>query len=342
MSNPQPQVERKSSTFLNMLPGLIVSLLAIFILSRFVDLQELKQAFAIADFRWLPLVLLPFFGTLLARSKAWRTLLEEEAQLKDTFYALNQGYLLNNILPFRLGELGRALILGERSGLGFWRVLSTIVVERIFDVGFAALMIVVSLRFILDVAWAQSASRIALILVFLGFSTLFVLARNPGLIKSLLKRLTGRWPKLRDWLLNKMNAFLEGLGSLRSSKRFSQVAFWLALAWFFNMLWYLALQRAFFPEINWLWAAMTIGAGSLGVAIPSSPGYVGVLEGTVVAAFSLFGVDPAISLAYAIVAHTLYFIVTGVLGAIGFSQQGRSLGAIYQRLLNRKSGNLGA
>lgn len=320
-----------------MLPGLLVSAAAIFVLSRFVDMGELQHAFSLADFRWIPLVVLPFLGTVLARSKAWQTLLEDEVRFSDAFLSLNQGYLLNNILPFRLGELGRAFILGERSGLSFWRVLSTIVVERVFDLGFATLLIVLSLPFALDVDWAQSASSVALVVVLFGFSVLFLFARNPSLVETLLKRLTRPWPKLQTWALSKLSAFMDGLISLRNGKRFGLVAFWLALAWAFNVGWYLVLQLAFFSEMNVIWAAMAIGAGSLGIAVPSSPAYIGVLEGTVVAAFSLFGVDPAISLAYAIVAHALYFVVTGLLGAFGFSQQGRSLGRIYQRLLKRRS-----
>lgn len=327
--------------WLRMLPGLLVSVLAIFVLSRFIDLGELKRVFALADFRWLPLVLIPFFGTLLSRSKAWQTLLEEEVTLRDSFFALNQGYLLNNILPFRLGELGRALLLGERSGLSFWRVLSTVIVERVFDLAFAALIIVFALRFVIDVAWAQSASIVALILVALGFAILFSLARSPRFFINILKSLMGKWPKAQKWILAKLDSFLQGLASLRDIRRFSRVTFWLGLAWFFNLAWYYILLRAFFPVAQWLWAAMAVGAGSLGVAIPSSPAYIGVLEAAVVAALSLFGVDPAISLAYALVAHIIYFVVTGLLGAWAFSQSGRSLSKVFQRLLNQPSNKTG-
>lgn len=340
MTKPENSEKENSLSLRSMLPGLLISVLAIFVLSRFVNLAELQEAFALADFRWIPLVILPFIGTVFARTKAWRTLLEDESTMTDSFFALNQGYLLNNILPFRLGELGRALILSERSGLSFWRVFPTIVVERVFDVGFAALLIVISLPYILDADWALSASRVALFLVFIGFSVLFVIARNPKLIETVIRRITNAWPNIQAWILKKLGSFQQGLASLRNTRRFAQVAFWLSLAWFFNLLWYLILQRAFFPEVNWIWATMTMGAGSLGVAIPSSPGYIGVLEGTIVAAFSLFGVDPAVSLAYAIVGHALYFVVTGILGAVGFSQQGNSLGRIYSSLLNRRSSPL--
>ena len=68
-----------------MLPGLLISALAVVALSFFVDLSELRRALALADYRWLPIVLLPFLGTLAARAKAWRTLLEEQAAFSDAF-----------------------------------------------------------------------------------------------------------------------------------------------------------------------------------------------------------------------------------------------------------------
>jgi uncharacterized protein (TIRG00374 family) len=337
MTKPQDSSASKKSVALRMLPGLIVSALAIIALSFFVDINELRAAFALADFKWLPFVLLSFLGTLMARSMAWRTLLEEKVKLSDSFFTLNQGYLLNNILPFRLGEFGRALLLGERSGLNFWRVFSTIVVERVCDLGFAALLIVIAIPNILDVAWARTASSIALTVVALGFAVLFMLARSPKIIIDLITRFTRPWAKAQSWILAKMNSFMEGLASLRDIKRFARVSFWMALAWLFNLAWYFLLLKAFFPESIWLWAVMAVGAGSLGVAIPSSPAYIGVLEGAIVAALSLFGVPPALSLAYALVAHVLYFVVTGLIGAWGFSQQGVSLSMVYQRLLNRSA-----
>ncbi len=336
MTKADPSQKARSIGW-RMLPGLVVSALAIFILSRFIDINELRAAFTLVDFKWLPLVLLPFMGTLMARSMASRTLLEEEVSFSDSFFAINQGYLLNNILPFRLGELGRAFLLGERSGLSFWRVLSTVIVERVFDLGFAAILIVIVLPNVLDVEWAKTASTVAIFFVAIGFALLFLLARTPGTFIKLLKRLTRSRLKIQEWILSKLSSFLEGLASLRDIKRFARVSFWMALAWFFNLSWYFLLMKAFFPNSIWLWAVMAVGAGSLGVAIPSSPAYIGVLEAAVVAALSLFGVDPPLALAYALVAHAVYFVVTGVLGAWGFAQQGLSLSKTYQGLLNRSA-----
>lgn len=327
--------EARSNILARMLPGLLVSALALAVLYFFIDIEELKASFAQAEFGWVPVAAVVFLGTVAARAKAWRTLLEERASYKDAFFVLNQGYLLNNVLPFRLGELGRALLLGERSGLSFWQVLSTVVVERIFDVAVAVGLVLAALPLLVGVAWARSALFIAGGLVVVGFVMLFLLAANPTPFVRLLKRLSKPWPRLQAWLAQKADAFLMGFAALKSGRRFLRVAFWMALAWAFNLAWYYVLMHAFFDAPQWIWAVVTIGLGSMGVALPSSPGYIGVLEGAVVAGLSLFGIDPSLALAYALASHVLYFVMTGVLGAIGFAQQGQSLGRAYRQLLGR-------
>jgi hypothetical protein len=61
-----------------------------------------------------------------------------------------------------------------------------------------------------------------------------------------------------------------------------------------------------------------------------------------VGALTLFGVDPAISLAYAVVGHILYFVITGIIGIVAFWLHGESLGKVYNRLLRRGEGTEGS
>lgn len=325
----------RGSAFVRLLPGLLVTLITLGALLYFVDLNALRRAFALADYRWLPLVVLIFFGTLAARSMAWRTILEERTRFKESFVVINQAYLLNNVLPFRLGELGRALILSNRVGISFWHVLSTVVVERVFDLGIAAGLLLSTLPLVVGADWALPAATAAIAIVLLGFLALFLMAASPTRANKLLGRLTTPWPRLRRWLSKKFASFLEGLSVLRDAGRFLRVAFWMLLAWACNVGWYYVLMRSFLPEAHLLWALFSIAVASMGVALPSSPAYIGVLETALVGALSLFGVDPAIALAYAVVAHVIYFVITGLIGIYGFWQQGQSLGAIYQKLLAR-------
>lgn len=333
MTKAQPT--QPAGTLWRMLPGLLVTALAVASLVYLVDLEELGQALATVRLSILPPVLLCFGGTLITRSLAWRTILQERASFKDSFLTLNQGYLLNNVLPFRLGELGRALLLGNRIGLPFWQVLSSIVVERVFDLGVAAGLLMATLPLVVGAEGAYTAAWAAGGLVLVGLAALFLMAAKPELVTQVLERLTGRWPRLQSWLGDKLQQFLQGIEALRSPARFLKVAGFMLLTWVLNVGWYYLLMLSFFPEATWLWAAFSIGIVSVGVALPSSPAYVGVLEAAMVAALSLFGADPATALAYALVSHVIYVVVTGLLGVYGFWQQGQSLGAVYTQLLNR-------
>jgi len=331
------KTERTPNPLLRLLPGLLVTVAALVGLFYFIDIDQLGPAFRIADFSWFPLVVVLFLATLFTRSMAWRTILKEQASIKESFLVLNQAYLLNNVLPFRLGELGRALLISGRTKLSFWEALSTVVIERVFDLGLAAALLLFTLPLVVGAEWARTAAYVSLGLVVVGFALLFWMANNPEQVPKLIGRLAGRWPRLRAWLVDKAAAFTEGLSTLKDGRRFVRVLFWMLLTWLFNVAWYFVLMRAFFPAAQWLWAFFSIGVSSLGVALPSSPGYIGVFEGVLVGALSFFGADPAVSLAYAVVGHLTYFVITGVIGIIGFWQQNESLGGIYRKLLNRQS-----
>ena len=337
MSENKAVQKPAGNPWLRALPGSLISLAAIAVLYFLVDLDELRHAFELADYGALPIVLVLFLGSLVTRSLAWRTILDEKVTFANAFLVLNQGYLLNNVLPFRLGELGRALILGRMSGLGFWRVLPTIVVERVFDLAIAVGMLLSSLPFVVGADWARSVLPLAGAAVVLGFAALFALAVRPKWVLGILQAITRPWPKLEAWVVEKVQSFLLGLSALKSPGRFLRVLVWMLLAWGFNFSWYYLLLRTFVPEAAALWMVFAIAATSLGVAVPSSPAYVGVLEGVMVAALSLFGVAEALSLAFALVAHAVYFVVTGIIGIYAFGKQGQSLSGVYKQLLTRST-----
>src|SRR5215217_3331382 len=98
------------------LPGAIVSILLIAAILYFVDLGAMLDAVRHAN---IPLLFFAFaigFVWLLVRAQVWRTLLRNRASYSDVFWTIGEGYLLNNFLPFRLGEVGRAFLLSHKTG----------------------------------------------------------------------------------------------------------------------------------------------------------------------------------------------------------------------------------
>ena len=113
------------------LPGVIVSILIVAIILYFVDLRAMVDAMRKANYALLAFAFPLGFGWMIIRSVAWRTLLRNRASFSDTFWTIGEGYLLNNFLPFRLGEVGRAFLLSRKTNLQFMEILGQLFYVKI-------------------------------------------------------------------------------------------------------------------------------------------------------------------------------------------------------------------
>ena len=168
---------------------------------------------------------------------------------------------------------------------------------------------------------------------------LFLLVRSRDWTINLFERLTSRWPRLYEFGREKLVSFLDGLAVIQNPARFVRVFILMALTWAFNFIYYYFLMKAFFPEVQLIWVIFTVGVLSLSVSAPSTPAYIGVYQVATVGALALFGLEESTAFAYSLVAHSMYFIITGVLGAIGLARDGQSLGEVFRGLENRDDKN---
>ena len=113
------------------LPGAVISLLLIAAILYFVDLSAMLNAIRNANYGLLAIAIAIGFVWMAVRAKVWQTLLRDRASYQDVFWTVGEGYLLNNFLPFRLGEIGRAFLLSRKSDMQFMEILPTIVIERL-------------------------------------------------------------------------------------------------------------------------------------------------------------------------------------------------------------------
>src|SRR5512145_3313039 len=161
------------------LPGALVSLVFIVVILYVVDLGAMVDAMRGANYTLLGIGILLGFVWIAIRAMVWRTLLRNRASYVDVFFTIGEGYLLNNFLPFRLGEVGRAFLLSRKSDMQFGEILPTIVIERAADLGFNAAILLLALPFVVnsDTEGAQQLGVIAGIIILIGFVMLYLLAR---------------------------------------------------------------------------------------------------------------------------------------------------------------------
>ena len=323
------------------LPGAIVSIVLIAAILSVVDLRKMADAIRHANYFLLAIAVVMGFIWIAVRAQVWRTLLRDKPSYSDTFWTVGEGYLLNNFLPFRLGELGRAFLLSRKSGMTFMEILPTIVIERAMDLGYTAIIFLSVIPFIFSTGTqGADAQRIGVIVgavVLAGFVLLYILARSNKWALDLFHKLSARWPALQRLGGSFLESFFAGLSVLTDGWLFVRFLFWMTLNWALAIVSYYVIIRAFFPQTQVTWAMFGLGAAAFGGAIPSLPGAVGTFEGAFGGALTLLTHDQSTSFAAAITARLYNYINSGVIGGIGLAREGETLSGVYKQLMNLRN-----
>jgi glycosyltransferase 2 family protein len=319
------------------LPGLIISVTALAIVFSLLDLRKFVLAIRQANLLFLFLGILSEILWLVVRGAFWRTLLQNKATYHDAFITVNEGYLLNNILPFRLGEIGRAFLIGQKAKLEFWQVIPSILIERALDLSFAVGIFLSALPFVIGIPLAKQASLGIGIIVIMGLIAMYILARNRQRVLGWIDRAGERWNLVKKISGRRVTAFFDGLGILTAGRLFLQALGWESINWLVAILQYYLFLRAFFPSPSPLWVIFALGVGALGIAAPSSPGAIGVFEAALVGALVVLGADASSALAFALSVHITSYIITSLIGGYGLYKDGESLSGLYTRLGKMKS-----
>ncbi len=321
------------------LPGAVVSILLIAAILYFVDLRAMLAAIRNANY---PLLLVAFaigFLWLIVRAQVWRTLLRNRASFSDVFWTIGEGYLLNNFLPFRLGEVGRAFLLSRKSDMQFMEILPTIVIERTMDLGYSAIILLAALPFVVGAEGTEQVGIIVGAIVLSGFVLLYLLARSNQWALDLFHKLSARWPSLQKHGGSFLESFFAGLSVLTDGWLFVRFLFWMTLNWAVAIVSYYLIIRAFFPQAQLFWGMFGLGAAAFGGAIPSLPGAVGTFEGAFGGAITLLAGEEFAStaLAVALTGRLYNYINSGVIGGIGLLREGQTLSGVYEQLKNFRS-----
>lgn len=317
----------KAGRWIGLLIGLTVSAAALALVVRWAGWGPLGEALRQVQPGYLLLGVLVFLVSMLARVACWKVLIGRPVGFGRVLAALNEGYLLNNVLPWRMGELGRAILLGRQPGLSAPLVLSSIVVERLYDMILAVGLMLVLLPLASGAVWAARAAWIGGLAVALALACVGFALRRPQSVEALVARLPGptaAWHRL--WV-----SFRDGLAVLQTPRRLALSFAWMLASWGLALVEYWLVLRSVLPAAQPLWAGFMLAATLLGVAVPSLPGYVGVFEAAGVAALSVFGVPPDQALAAALVLHGMVYSIASLIGAAALVSDGDTLTGLYRQ-----------
>lgn len=316
---------------LRSLIGVLISGVFLYLAFRGQDFGEISAALLESNLWWLPVALALYFIGVWFRALRWHILLRpvsDRTTTRDLLPIVVVGFMANNVLPLRAGELVRSVLIGRKYSVRKTSALATIAVERIFDglvmLGFLALsMIFVSLT--------SELRHLALIsfLVFAGLLIgLFLLTFAGDFVDRMLQLVLGPLPQsISDRVQQMSQSFLGGLGILRTRGDLVKVVGTSILAWLFEASMYFVLAYAFGgvvrEVVGFSATLLTTGVANLSTLIPGAPGYVGQFEyGVKLVLNGAMGVPESQALAYAILVHAaLYFPITFLGIIVWFRQQ---------------------
>jgi uncharacterized protein (TIRG00374 family) len=317
--------------------GIGISVLCLYLVVRGVDWIKLWSAFRTAEYWFLLPALVILLGCSYARARRWKLLIapSERIPIVRLFHIVNIGYLFNNLLPAKVGELVRAYLVGRIVKGGFAKALSTLIVERLLDVLCVVILLVILIPFVSLPSWATRAGLIFGVVAILGITMLVVLARFGESGLRWLWRYLGRLPvigkpRVRVWLSN----LISGLKPLTELRLIPGIALWSVAVWVGYALLNYTLLAAFRMTVSVSFAvsAFALCATGFGMIVPSSPGAIGVFEGAVVLALGLYGVDASQAFAYAFGLHMFTNLGLIVLGLVGLRAESLSFGQVSRRV----------
>jgi uncharacterized protein (TIRG00374 family) len=296
--------------------GFIVSVFFLYLVLRQIDYQALAQAIRGVNYFWVAMAIgLHFIGFYL-RTLRWKFILRtlKEVRVRELFPYLAIGYMANNVLFLRLGEVVRAHITGRRFGLSRSSMIAVILAERLYD-GLSLVILFSSLILFLRVPEEMKTTLLFASILF-GIVALGVFLL-PWLEKTSFVKKFFSWiesfKRLKRPFLSLL-AFLEGLKTLKSPLDVMAVLGTSLLIWLIEAGMFYLIAIGFGLELNLAQTAVISLVAGLSTLIPSGPGYVGTFEFFFVQSTVLFGIDRNVAVSYAFLTHFAQWLPITLLG----------------------------
>ncbi|MBD3290181.1 flippase-like domain-containing protein [candidate division KSB1 bacterium] len=285
------------------------------------------------------MIALPAIGAIFishfVRAIRWQYFLEpvKKVALSRLFSALMVGYFGNSVLPAHLGEFFRAFVIGRKEKIPASSVFATIVLERIIDL-FTLLVIMVAVLIIYPFPdWLKDGIYILCLITVLLFLFLIFLKKYSAtanrVFDSLLKFIPERF-SLKIKLM--LKSFTDGIRAFKRKRDYAIVIIHTLIIWacytFVLYIGFYIFDLVSLFNLSILSATVLMVITTIGVIIPTSPGYIGTYHLLSQMGLELLGVPRSLGLTYAIAVHAINFFPVIVVGLIYTWNEGINLAKI--------------
>ena len=307
-SAPLVKLRTRNRVLLGLLLGLVVSAILLWLAVRNADFGEVRSVLARADIGFVALAIASLAVFYAGQALRWSAIARTPQVSPVRFGEMVvSGVAVNNVLPGRIGDLLRARWLQVAARIPGGRALATVFVDRAFDVFALVAFLAISLVFVSSAEWLLRMAVGGLIL-FGAIALILIVSRAYTRRRARDRRAE------RSFLRRIARDLIEGLAEPLGMSRTLTLAGLSLATW---AMWGLAasfVARAVGIELSVVEAIFLTAVINLGVAIPSSPGFIGTYQWLGVTALSHFDVATEQALAFAILMHAVWYVPTTVVG----------------------------
>ena len=297
-----------------------MSALFIWLFVRATDGDEIRDAFGEANYWYMVPAIGVLFVALTVRCWRWSVLMRPVAPIGPwrLFPYAIIGYMANNLLPARAGEVVRAYITGEREKVSRMGTFGTIAVERLFDGCALVLMLLIAGGI---VGFEDSRLRViaaaSSVLFILAFAAFYLLTQSEARTKRLIHWVLAFLPERFEHRAEHMaDMLVVGLRSVHDWRSLLLVLVLSGAAWTIEASAYAVIGLGFDLGISFGHYCLLLAAANLAIIIPTFLGGTGPFEWAAKLVVVGAGVEDGLASAYAVIAHAVIFVPTTILGLI--------------------------
>ncbi|MEB2284142.1 MAG: lysylphosphatidylglycerol synthase transmembrane domain-containing protein [Myxococcales bacterium] len=303
------------------LVGIVISIVALYLAMPPRDeWGNVAAAFARVRYAYLVPIALISAYSVVVRCQRWRLLLRPVGDIPflPLFSATSVGFFCNMVLPLRVGEVIRPVLLANRTNVPVSSVLASVLLERLLDM----LTILVFLGLVMclvpvSATIRQSGIAFLVIAIFAVVMIALLQRRHPRALGFLRWILSCMPAGIRDRAEAALESFIDGLQGIGTGAALLQilgysVCLWVVIASIFGVGFFACDLDV--PLVSGSLALVTVVAGA--VSAPSAPGFIGTFQAGCVVALGLFAVSRADAIPYAFVVWAAQWLTQVVLGVV--------------------------
>lgn len=300
---------------------------------RKLDWVELAHQLRQANYWWLIPCVLITVALLFLKGWRWQLMFLPEYRLPywSVYTAMCAGYLANNVLPGRAGELIRLILLVSEEPVSAARTLATIVVERLLDILTLLVILVFLLPFVQLPAELVRGAQALGILALLAAAAMMVFSFWKDRVLRWAHAILGKVRFLdRPGIYGALGHLIDGFAMLRS--RLGLLLIGLSfLGWVGVVLMAWSAAHAVHLQAPLTAIIFAVVVTTVAMLLPSTPGYVGVFHSTAVFALAAFGIPASSAFGFALIWHGINYLTLSGSGLVALWAHGTSLGQVRAR-----------